>query len=91
MYKCNFQDIPNVIKSMFMFNQDVHSYNTRNSNLIHVPVARTELLYKTFKFRGIHIWNDVLVNIDVNVSFVLFKKLFYNHVSNNVVSIRYQH
>ena len=75
---------------MFTFNQDVHNYNTRNRNLLHVPVARTELLYKTFKFRGIHIWNDVLINIDIDVSFVLFKKRLYNHVSNSVLPIRYQ-
>ena len=69
----------------------LHNYNTRNHNLLHLPVARTELLYKTFKYRGVHIWNDILINIEVNVSFILFKKLLYNHIINSNIPIRYPH
>ena len=91
MYKCHFQGFPNVIKSLFILNQDFHNYNTRNNNLLHIPIARTELLYKTFKYRGVHIWNDILINIEVNVSFILFKKLLYNHITNSDFPIRYPH
>ena len=78
------------IKAIFMSNQDVHNYNTRHHNLLHVPVARTELVYKTFKYRGVHIWNEILLHVNVNVSFVSFKKLLYQHIFNNHLPIRYR-
>ena len=89
MYKCYFQNVPNVIKSMFLFNHDVHNYYTRNRNLLHVPMAQTEIVYRTFKHQGVYIWNDILIHIDVNVSFVILKKILYNHISNNNLPLRY--
>ncbi len=91
MYKCFLQDVPIVIKSMFLLNQDIHNYNTRNNRLLHTPVARTELLYRTFMYRGVHIWNDILTHLHVdNVSFPVFKKRLYQHVRNSNMPLRYQ-
>ena len=75
---------------MFLSNHDIHNHNTRNRNLSHVPVARTEIVYKTFQYRGVHIWNDILIHIDVNTSLIIFKKLLYHHMSNSILQIRYQ-
>ena len=36
-----------------------HSYNTRRSDNLHTPVGRTETIYKTFSFYGVHMWNHI--------------------------------
>ena len=42
MYKYNHSMLPRVL-DMFVKNCQVHTYNTRQSDLLHVPQCRTEL------------------------------------------------
>ena len=48
-----------------------------------------EFIYRTFKFQSVYIWNGILQNININVSFSTFKHLLKHFLLNNNTSVRY--
>ena len=42
-------------------------------NIIHTPVGRTEPIYKTFSFYGVHIWNHISRTVQPDVFYTSFK------------------
>ena len=54
MFKIYKSDVPKPIYILFRKNNTYHSYNTRRSDNLHTPVGRTEAIYKTFSFYGVH-------------------------------------
>ena len=53
MFKIYKSDVPKPIYNLFSKNNSYHSYNTRSDNL-QTPVGKTEAIYKTFSFYGVH-------------------------------------
>ena len=62
MYKLSHGLLPEVINVLYVRNKYIHSYNTRNSNLLRVPKGSTN-----FANISTRLWNVLLLNIDVNV------------------------
>ena len=56
---------------------------TGRSESIHVPIGRTEVIYKTFSYFGAHIWNHISNNISTNVSYSSVKHLLKFYIQNN--------
>ena len=81
MFKMSKCDVPKPLHALFRTNNLYHNYQTRRSESIHVPIVRTEAIYKTFSYFGAHIWNHISNNISTNVSYSAFKHLlkFYNY------------
>ena len=86
MYK-NYSDIlPTAIS--FLFVRDVYHDNyTIVSSLLHVPVGHTGLIYTTFRFSAINIWNYVEGNAPINSSYTSFKNGIKCHLLENNVLI----
>ena len=80
MFKCHNNDLPLVITEQFKQNNDIHTYNTRQKHHLHSSVGHHEFIYKTFTFQGIYIWNTILKNVSINVSFIKFKYLLKSYV-----------
>ena len=77
MFKISKCDVPKPLHSLFRINNSYHNYQTRRSESIHVPIGRTEAIYKTFSYFGAHIWNHISNNISTHVSYSSFKHLLY--------------
>ena len=96
MYK-NYADIlPTAISSLFIRNDVYHDHYTRVSSLLHVPVGHTGLIYKTFRFSAIKIWNYVEANVSINSSYTSFKNAIKCHLLGNNVntlfrSVKFSH
>ena len=75
--------------SRLLLNSDVHNYNTRQAHHIHSFKGNNEFIYRTFKFQSVYIWNSILQNININVSFPTFKHLLKRFLLNNNTSVRY--
>ena len=60
------------------------------SSLLHVPVGHIGLIYKTFRFSRIKIWNYVEVNVPINISFTCFKNAIKCHLLGNNVNNLYK-
>ena len=60
MYKMSNGLLPEVMNAFYVKNRDIHSYNTRSSNLPRIPRG-------TMHFTNIsaRIWNVLVLNIDV--------------------------
>ena len=56
MYKYNSGLLP-IFYNMFKLNQDVHSYNTRQSTQIHISMATLEIRLRSVRIKGAIIWN----------------------------------
>ena len=75
MFKIAKHTIPISISSLYKFNSDVHNYNTRQAHHIHSLKGNNEFIYRTFMFQSVYVWNSILQNININVSFPTFKHL----------------
>ena len=84
MFKISKCDVPKPLYALFRINNSYHNYQTRRSESIHVPIGRTEAIYKTFSYFGAHIWNHISNNISTNVSYSSFKHLVKFYTQNNI-------
>ena len=59
MYKFKNNSLPQVFDSLFLQNQSLHDYPTRQSDEFHLPLLRTLLAQKSFIFTGPKFWNSL--------------------------------
>ena len=57
MYKSQSEQNSSFLKDVFIINSTVHQYNTRQRNLIHQPLARTQTALNSFVVVSIKEWN----------------------------------
>ena len=88
MFKCCIGVLPSPVSALFQYNSVIHTHNTRRSKFIHTPIGRSEATYRTFSYRGAHIWNYISQNVPTDVSYACFKdsrfkiqKTFIRHKS----------
>ena len=82
MHKAFFKQLPQPVQSMFVRNEDIHNYDTRQRNDFHPPKPKTNLLKKTIAYKGVIVWNSIKPNLDVHCSLSTFKvKLKYMFVN----------
>ena len=79
MYKFYHEMLPRIY-NIFQKNSDVHDYNTRQSEMLHLPKPNTEYGKRSFRYRGALIWNDILEKLDVNIKIGTFKKNLKKHL-----------
>ena len=89
MFKIAKHTVPISISRLFKLNSDVYNYNTRQAHHIHSFKGNNEFIYRTFRFQSVYIWNSILQNININVSFPTFKHLLKRFLFNNNTSVRY--
>ena len=67
---------PDVFDNFFRNVSDIHQHNTRNAtqNLLYVTFRGTTRGQQTFKYRGPHIWNFIIKNINPNCPIGSFKE-----------------
>jgi hypothetical protein len=82
MFKYNLRRLPPVVDELFVTNSSIHSINTRQRNLLHVPLARSRSSWKSLRFRGVMIWNQVPRMLNINVSQGAFKSSLQQYLLN---------
>lgn len=66
MYKFYHRLLPPVVDELFQFNSAVHSVNTRQRCLLHVPITRSKYGKQSIRFRGVQIFNQIPQHVDIN-------------------------
>ena len=89
MFKIAKHTVPISIYRLYKLNSDVHNYNTRQAHHIHLFKGNIEFIYRTFMFQSVYIWNTILQNVNINVSFPTFTHLLIRFLLNNNTSVRY--
>ncbi len=87
MFKCMKNVLLTIIKDMFIKNEDIHRYSTRNCSKLVLPRGRTTLFQGTFRYKGVLIWNH-LSEHDLNTqTFNAFKNKLKMYLLNCDTSI----
>ena len=89
MYKVYKNMYPAVIINMYLHNQNSHSHNTRQKHHFHVAIGHSNLYATSFYCTSILIWNDILKNIDISLSFNRFKCALKYYLQHNHLSLGY--
>ena len=75
MFRVHNNMVPDQFQMMFNYNRDIHPYVTRQSNHLHIPMAKTNLGKKCIRYHGSVIWNKVIkLNIPTDTSEAVFKR-----------------
>ena len=88
MFKYSSNNLPSLIKTMFIRNNEIHNYNTRNRTTLHVPIGTTETTYATFRLYIIYIWNLISERIPTDVSYSYFKHVLNRHIQTDELNYR---
>ena len=80
MFKFHFKMLPNVFNDMFVYNQLIHDYQTRQYDLLHVPCSKSVVLSKSIRIKGVYCWNSIYKCISTDSSFVCFKRKLKAHL-----------
>ena len=73
MYKIQNDLSPKFMREHFSINSDIHSYNTRQSLLYHVPDYGNDKCQASIKYQGPVIWNNIPKDIRNSTSLDSFK------------------
>ena len=84
MFKFMKKLVPNELNDLFVTNDEIHSYPTRQRHQLRAPRARTSLRQKTFTNKGVNIWNQISVIINHNCSLSVFKSRVKQHFLNEL-------
>ena len=87
MYKVYKDMYPTVITNMYLHNKNIHSHNTRQKHHFHVAMGHSNLYATSFYCTSILIWNDILKNIDISLSFNRFKCALKYYLQHNHLSL----
>lgn len=88
MYKYHHVILPYVIFNLFTRNSSIHTYSTRQQNVLHIPFVRSSMSLRNIRVTGVKIYNHFIDKLEWNSTYVTFK---YNAkkfiLENNVTSI----
>ena len=82
MYKLSHGNVPKP-------NNNVHTHFTRHAHNFHTMRGNNEFIYRTFVFQSVLIWNKLLQNINIHVSYTRFKHQLKDFLLSNVIAFRY--
>ena len=86
MYKYTRNLLPAIFDDFYIYNNSVHSYNTRQCTRLHVPVARTDMRNRTIRFKGVTILNYFSTVIEQNCSIYTYKRNLKRYILSSAVA-----
>ena len=60
MFKIYQNDAPCILQEFFTKNNEIHEYDTRSANYLHVPKCITSLTALGIRYQGVVVWNKIL-------------------------------
>ena len=84
MFKYENSLLPPVMGELYLRNNEIHNYETRNGNKFSIA-AETE----TFAHVSARIWNAITSKINVNTSISKFKIILKEFLRNNSLPLKY--
>ena len=88
MFKNYLNILPTPLSELFIVNNTMYAYFTRQHNDLHVDIGLKEGVYKLFSFHGINIWNHISIKKSIDASYACFKNLSKNYIKSNSIPYR---
>ena len=89
MHKLSKGNVPKSLQNLYQCNQNVHNHYTRQASNVHSMRGNNEFVYRILVFQSVFIWNKIIHNININVSYARFKQLVKDFLLSNNISFRY--
>ena len=74
IYKFSKGMLPDIFNHFFKYNNEIHSYRTRQSNLFHAPKFNSFLSKSFITYSGVLAWNAICKNVSTDLCLNGFKK-----------------
>ena len=69
-------DVPEIFRTYFRFNSEIHNHFTRQCDYLHVPIVKSNLGKWNIRYRGVIIWNYIISKgVDLDISEAVFVKM----------------
>ena len=75
MFKYEYGQLPDALNMFFVNNRSVHNYNTRNKDKLRPAIAKHVYKDRDFRLVGVHVWNYICDNINIDTPFASFKSI----------------
>ena len=89
MYNYSNNLLPPVINDLYVSNNDVHKYSTRQKHLLYVNKNNINAPAKSVENTSVRVWNALQSKIYVNVPIQKFKKSSKYYLQENVLVSEY--
>ena len=86
MYKYHHNFIPQVMQNLFIRNNAVHDYSTRQHNVLHVPISRSNLSSRNIRVTGVTLYNHFYRILNWDVFYVTFKYNLKRYLLENDIT-----
>ena len=86
VFKCMTRCTPEYLKSKLVRRSAVSTRNTRNSQLLNIPLFRTASGQRTFQYRATSLWNELQPSLKLSPSATVFKRLLRQKLLNDCFS-----
>ena len=83
MYKYHHGCLPLVFSDFYIRNNSVHDHHTRQQNLLHVPLIRSQPLSKSVRETGVIYYNHFSNLVGLGVSYTTYKTHLKKYIMNN--------
>ena len=92
MFKYKRSLLPSLFGEFFTINSTVHSHNTRQRDLLHVPIIHTVPFSRTVRKSGVYLYNYFSTRIEIGVSYETYKRHLKRHIldSTDIYSVCFQ-
>ena len=87
MFKFTYRLLPPVFTDMFVYNSSVHTYQTRQDYLLHVPLSQSVVLSNSIRIKGVTIWNAIHKCVNIECSLACFKRKLKDFLLSHNVNI----
>ena len=84
MYKYHHGCVPRVIQNLFVRNDTIHNYPTRQ--VLHVPLARSDLVARNVRVTGVKLYNHFFSTLEWNMTYPCFKANLKNYIRQKDVT-----
>ena len=77
MYKATHFLLPSYFGGMFTLNCDVHNYETRHKNNLHLSQHRLNARTHSMRIHGVKLWNSLATELRSVPTYSIFKTQFF--------------
>ena len=71
----NLKYMPDALNMSFVKNRSVQNYNNRNKDKLRPAIAKHLYRDRDFRLVGVHVWNYICDNINIDTPFASFKRI----------------
>ena len=83
MYKFYMGLLPKAFSGIFKYKSETAGVETRQANLLYVPICKSQIAYNSVRHKGVQYWNENCKKISPLCSYYAFKSALRKYLVNS--------